>query len=437
MGKFGILNAVDKKAREMHRNLITKVTSFDELLLHPEIRNAVIHSVLGHLEYQQPTHIQIISTKMMRAPRKNALARHDWLLAAETGSGKTLAYLAPLMSTIKEKADAAGKRSGGVKMVVLVPTLELVSQVGAVAGKIGAATGLTTMALDGSGPGPRQLAMQLSKGVDVLVCSPTKLLTLAKHVPAMTYGAMQQCDAVVVDEADSLMNESFEADTERAIRMAPGATDLVFCTATIPRQFDRALRSRYPDTFRIVTPSVHRAPKKIDFRVVEVFRPPYYDDKRLALLQALYAIHSDGTEEGLVKRVVIFVNKRDDVAPLVAHLNKNHYPAVGIDGAMSPDERRQAADEFLTGPQQADPADTVRLKALVCTDLMARGVDMKRIRNVILYDLPYSSSDLLHRIGRTGRLNSRGRCLLLVSKKESQGWVRGLQKVVKAGLAIA
>jgi ATP-dependent RNA helicase MRH4 len=121
----------------------------------------------------------------------------------------------------------------------------------------------------------------------------------------------------------------------------------------------------------------------------------------------------------------------------VEHLNEHHYPTVGIEGRMSLEERRKAADEFVNDPQDAAADDKVRIKALVCTDLMARGIDMKRIRNVILYDLPYSSSDLLHRIGRTGRLNSRGRCLLFVSKKESQGWVRGLQKVIKSGLAIA
>ena len=88
-------------------------------------------------------------------------------------------------------------------------------------------------------------------------------------------------------------------------------------------------------------------------------------------------------------------------------------------------------------PLDATEESGSKVKILVTTDLLARGIDMDNVRNVILFDLPYSSADLLHRAGRTGRMGKRGRVFLFVDKKESKSWVKGLEKVVRKGMALA
>ena len=179
-------------------------------------------------------------------------------------------------------------------------------------------------------------------------------------------------------------------------------------------------------------------PRNIDFRVIEVFNPPYLNSKPLALQQALYAIHNDNTEPGLVKRTVVFVNSKDSLEPLTEMLKEKGYDAVSVSGGMDLAQRKELVNEFIEPiPLTSDKEGSSKVKVLITTDLLARGIDMDNVRNVILYDLPYSSVDLLHRAGRTGRMGKRGRVFLFVDKKESRSWVKGLEKVVRRGMALA
>ncbi|ANB12713.1 Mrh4p [Sugiyamaella lignohabitans] len=439
-GKFSVLYELDRKSRESHRNVLSKVDSFEALKIESSVRDSIMETVLGHLEIIKPTPIQTLAVKAIQGRRKNPLEQHTWLLAAETGSGKTLAYLAPLLSKLKVEEEEPGweliKELPGPRAVILVPSAELIAQVDSVIKKIKSTVPLSSVACL-PGVSTRYIHSRLAKGIDILICTPDKLAQLSKNSNLAKIQYLQRCKMLVIDEADSLMNDSFRDATLGSIGFMPNLLDLVFCTATIPRQFDRILREKYPDTTRLVTPKIHKLPGHIDFRVVEVFRPPYMDNKMLALKQALFAIYHDGSEDGLTKRVIVFVNRKESVSPLVTELNTSGFISIGIDGTVKPTERKQLIEDFISPAKTIEESGGQKLKVLVTTDLMARGVDTNRVRNIILYDLPLSSADLLHRAGRTGRLGARGRVLLLVNKKESQSWVKGLEKAVRKGLALA
>lgn len=440
-GKFAGLQMIDPKARIQGENTIAKVNSFEALKIDAGVRSAIENEVLGHLSYKNPSAIQVLVTKAIQARRKSPEEFRSFLVAAETGSGKTLAYLAPLLSKLKEQEVSDPNWSHLqelpiIRSIILVPTVELTAQVTAVVKKICHTAKLSSFALSPE-VSPKSITEKLNRRIDVLITTPDKFLASFRNQNSLK-GHLKYCKSVVVDEADTLMDESFIESTQKVLdATTSSATDLVFCSATIPRRFEKIMSKLYPEAYRIVTPSLHKIPRHIDFRVVEVFNPPYLNSKPLALQQALYAIHNDNTEPGFLKRVVVFLNHKDDIAGLSAFLSEKGYNAVSITGKMTFAERKDLVSEFVNPAAAINEAESSKVRVLLTTDLLSRGIDMNNIRNVILYDLPYSSVDLIHRAGRTGRMGKRGRVFLFVEKKESRGWVKGLEKVVKKGMVLA
>lgn len=438
-GSFASLKMIKKPERVAKQHILEKIDTFKALMLDHGVRSGILDGVLPHLEYKKPTSIQTLAIKSIMTKRRNREEFRAFLLAAETGSGKTLAYLGPLATKLKQRENdkewSQIEELPIVRSVILVPTLELVAQVLQTVKSVSHFAKLSSVGFTAESS-PRAIKDTLRKRIDILVCTPEKFLSVFKD-PNSLKGHLKHCQAIVVDEADTLMDDTFVEYTQKVISGIPSISDLIFCSATIPRRFDKVMRRLYPDAERIVAPMIHKVPKHIDFRVIEVFNPPYLNSKSLALQQALFAIHHDNTEPGKVKRVVVFVNSKSSVAPIVDNLKEHSYDAIGVSGGMSLDERRNIVEEFTHPVEIGEGQEASKVKVLVATDLLARGIDMDNVRNVILYDLPYSSVDLLHRAGRTGRMGKRGRVFLFVEKKESKSWVKGLEKVVRRGMALA
>ncbi|KAG2732811.1 hypothetical protein G9P44_003801 [Scheffersomyces stipitis] len=399
-------------------------------------------------------------------------------LAAETGSGKTWAYLSSLLSKLKEdefglyesseEKYRASRNAQMVKSVVLVPTHDLVEQVYSTleransikfdVEKIGANSRLKeflqlpeqngslnlSILKWGSGEAHKKLFDRCLKGrVDVLVTTPGKLASLSKLQNVnRPYRFLNHVEYCVLDEADTLMDESWIETTMPVIEKFKKLRDLIICSATIPKRFQTTLNRIFPtddSIINIVTPSLHKLPKQIKVSVIDSELSPYHGSKTRALAQALYAITRDGTEPGLVKRVIVFVNKKESVNSLVDTLvNKfSHRPedVIGITGEDKPEERSEKLEPFIKPAEsiEEDPLNS-KIKVLVTSDLMARGVNFVGIKNVIIMDIPHNSVDLVHRIGRTGRMNQSGRVILIVDKKKNKAWLSGLPNAVKRGI---
>lgn len=405
-------------------------------------------------------------------------------IAAETGSGKTWAYSAPMLTKLKEEdmelynisqeAYDEAKKLATIRALVLLPTHELVEQVyttlkAACSQKFDLEAVIDNKLMSdpkyasflhatdqqdglhlnvkkfGAGDSHRVLFDGIKSRVDVLVTTPGKIQGLAKlqnvDRPFRFFTNVQYC---VVDEADTLMDNSWVDDTTAVLRRLNRCKDLVFCSATIPKQFNRTLSQMFPDDKSIIhinTPSLHKIPRQIVVKIIDAQVSPYNGSKTRCLAQALYAIHNDGTEPGYVKRILVFVNEKKDVRPLVETLVKKYgnrpEDIIGITGDQKAEDRKDMLEPFLKPAELVeDDPDQSKIKVLVTTDLMARGLNFVRIKNVILMDLPNTSVDLMHRVGRTGRMRQSGRVFVIIDKKTGKSWIKGLPNVVKRGITV-
>lgn len=406
-------------------------------------------------------------------------------IAAETGSGKTWAYLAPIFSKLKEddailygrskKAYSEAKQYETIRSVVLLPTHELVDQVFATAN--GAATApldmesiLLSKSVEssgfseflqlpenqnnlnlkvvkwGSGDSHEKLFRACESGrIDMLVTTPAKIEGLAKlNNVARPFRLFNFVDYCVVDEADTLLDKSWFKSTAGILLRFEKLKDLIMCSATIPKEFSKSLKSMFKDessVIKIVTPQIHKIPKQIVLKVIDAQLAPFHGSKTRCLAQALYAIHNDGTEAGYVKRILIFVNEKKDVEPLVETLitkyGHQRSDVVGVTGQDTASERVDKLEAFINpATRLEDDLDGSKIKVLVTTDLLARGLNFQGIKNVILMDLPRNSIDLIHRVGRTGRMRQSGRVFVIIDKKTKKSWIKGLPRAVKQGATL-
>lgn len=454
----------------------------------------------------KPSPVQIAAIKkinQMRKPRKSQAHETNnsilqelidenekkklkvFTIAAETGSGKTWAYLASVFSKLKEddahlfsrskKLYEDSKQYETIRSIILLPTHELVEQV------YKTAHDAATMPLDietdvdakslaapgfreflklpenqnslnlnvvkwGSGDSHEKLFNACKRGrVDMLVTTPSKIQGLAKltNIPRQ-FRFFNFVDYCVVDEADTLLDGSWFKDTATVLLRLTKLKDLIMCSATIPKDFNKSLKTMFKDessVIKIVTPLIHKIPKQIVLKVIDAEQSPYHGSKTRCLAQALYAIHNDGTEAGFVKRILVFVNEKKDVEPLVDTLltkyGHKRTDIIGVTGGDSATDRSEKIEPFIHSatPLEEDP-DGSKIKVLVTTDLLARGLNFLGIKNVILMDVPRNSVDLIHRVGRTGRMRQSGRVFVIINKKSKKSWIKGLPRAIKHGATL-
>lgn len=404
-------------------------------------------------------------------------------VAAETGSGKTWSYLSILLSKLKEddltlfnkhKQGFEQSRSVSVvRSVILLPTNELVDQVystlqsanhvpldldkNLVNKKIlsdkyyqpfleyedtANTLGYNIIKWGAGDPASKLFNNLHNKPIDVLVTTPTKLQSLGKQNNSddlNPYRYLYNVQYCIIDEADTLFDSSWVNDTTAILNKFSKCKDLILCSATIPKKFSRTVEHYFKDqTINVVTPALHKVPKQINVKIIDSELTPYNGSKTRALAQALYAIQKDGTEQGYVKRIIVFVNNKKDVLPLTSILatkyHQNPDNLVGISGLDSPPERTDKIKPFISAPQES--TEDNQIKVLITTDLFARGVNFQGVKNVILMDFPNSSVDLVHRIGRTGRMKQSGRVFIITDKESRKSWIKSLPNVTKQGIRI-
>jgi ATP-dependent RNA helicase MRH4, mitochondrial len=249
----------------------------------------------------------------------------------------------------------------------------------------------------------------------------------------------------------------------------PTLTHLVLCSATIPTALEAQLSTQFPGMQRIVAPKIHTAPRRIEFEMV------LERDKLAALLSTLRSIQLSGSEPDKdVKRVIVFCNARETVRQVYDYLkaeseisarNGDPYYFELIPFTRENFDRHSAIERF-NQPHPGDRHETLQsdvparpapssdisarlearkrvpkmLRVLITTDMASRGLDTIGAKNLVLFDIPFSSIDLLHRLGRTARAGTRGKATLLVSRNEYRGrtklWVNEIRDRVIKGVAL-
>ena len=349
--------------------------SFSTLGLHADLL-----SVLDTLGYQTPTPIQ-------QAAIPEVLAGHDVMAGAQTGTGKTAAFALPLIQRHLER-DTSEK---AIRVLVLTPTRELAQQVHQSFVKYSQGLGLNSVvAYGGASINPQIDA--LDAGCDVLVATPGRLLELAMKELI----DLSTVETLILDEADRMLDMGFIIDIERILKRLPDTRQTLFFSATFNDEVFALSKTILNQPKLIEVAERNATAAKVEQRIYEV------DNKRKAGLVA-YLIGSKNWQQ-----VLIFTRTKQAVDDLVKELGKDGINAVGVHGDKSQGARDRGLEEFKTG----------QVRALVATDVAARGLDIEQLQYVINYELPYNAEDYIHRIGRTGRAGKEGLAISLVSAKE-------------------
>ena len=466
------------------KEAIKAIDNFDKFDLLPSLKKAIVQDALKGMQDIMPSPIQRLAIPALLGQSIGPFTRtkedgfQSFLLAAETGSGKTLAYLIPSIDAMKraEASDQAviewTKRQADIRkhesgpryrgpqfdephpnmarprIIVLVPTAELAAQVGAVAKMLSHETKFISEVLSADMKANVIHRNVFSpRGVDFITTTPHLLASIAESDP----NVMSRVTHLVIDEADSLLDRSFSpVTTEILDRSTPSLKQLILCSATVPRRLDKILAERFPGMNRLTTPSLHAIPRRIQMGVIDVGKDPYNNNKLLACHDALWTISKESAEVDYgqkdmtpLRRVLVFVNERGTTQVVADYLASKGISAVALH-RDTPEARQQKALKIFTetcretvSKQEVSQRRGLKnLEVLVATDIAARGIDTLGVRHVILYDVPHSTIDFIHRLGRAGRMGRRGRGIILVSKQDRKDVVAEVKESMFMGLAL-
>jgi len=342
-------------------------------------------AALDEAEYLEPTPIQA-----GLIPR--ALAGVDVMGQAQTGTGKTAAFVIPILEKLLPRTQVAGPQA-----LVLVPTRELAVQVRDEAAKLAAGRNVHVVALYGGKP-IRQQIDQLRRGAELIVGTPGRVLDLLSRA-ALQLGELQ---FVVLDEADRMLDIGFRPDIEKILRRCPQSRQTMLLSATIPPPVKR-LAERYM-----------REPESLDFSTkdlaVETIEQHYFTvdpERKFDLLVKLLQRENP-------HQAIVFCRTKRGTEKVCRHL-ADLFPSVDtIHGDLQQSGRDRVMRKFRDG----------KVKVLVATDVVGRGIDVTSISHIINYDVPQFCDDYVHRVGRTGRMGREGVAFTFVSPEEGNELTR-------------
>jgi ATP-dependent RNA helicase RhlE len=362
--------------------------SFETFNFHPSIMAGV--RTLG---YTKPTPIQLQAIPPITQGR-------DVIGLAQTGTGKTAAFVLPILQRLLQ-----GPR-GRVRALIISPTRELTEQTCEAINDLGEQTKLQSVAIYG-GVSMEQQTRQLIKGVEIIAACPGRLLD---HLWKGTVD-LSHLEVLVIDEADRMFDMGFLPSIRGILQCILHRRQTLLFSATMPGGIRRLTREILHDP---VTVQIGRT---LPAKTVSHSMYPVKQHLKTALLKEL--LRKTDTES-----VLVFTRTKHRALRVTQQLAKAGFRATSLQGDM-PQYRRQAAlNGFRTGS----------VKILVATDIAARGIDVLSISHVINYDMPESTDDYIHRIGRTGRVDKSGDALTFVTDADA-GKIRALEQLLNAPLA--
>jgi len=351
--------------------------TFDELGLHPDLTKAI-----RDLGYIRPTPIQSQAIQ----PAMNG---SDIMGSAQTGTGKTAAFALPLLHRLLTQPRAGQ----GARALILTPTRELAQQVTDDFKALGKHTKIRAAPIYGGvGMGPQLHALRT--GVEIIVATPGRLLDHMGRGAA----AFRQVEALVVDEADRMLDMGFLPDIKRILAQLPGQRQTMLFSATFPMDIQKLAHSilRQP-----VKAQVDAKP----MAAVGITHAVYPVSQHLKTALLLRILNDLG---GAKTSILIFVKMKHKADRLKQILEREGYRAGVIHGDRSQGQRQAALQAFREG----------RYPILVATDIAARGLDVDGISHVINFNVPTTPEDYIHRAGRTARAEAVGDAFTLMDPEE-------------------
>ncbi len=355
---------------------------------------------LAGLGYEEPTPIQ-------REAIPHLLAGRDLLGQAATGTGKTAAFALPLLQRLP--ATAPGPSSPGI--LVLVPTRELAMQVAEAFHRYGRPLGTVVVPIYGGQEFSRQIRA-LSRGVHVVVATPGRALDHLRRKSLDLSGV----SAVVLDEADEMLDMGFAEDIETILEAAPAGRQTALFSATIPARI-KAIAERHLDHPHRITIAREKTAAGSLPRIRQVAFVVPRAHKVTALGRIL-----DVEAPALA---LVFCRTRTEVDALAETLTSHGYRAEALHGGMTQEQRDRVMKRTRGGG----------VDLLIATDVAARGLDIEQISHVINYNVPESPAAYEHRIGRTGRAGREGVAITLVEPREHR-MLRSIEQVTRQRIEV-
>ena len=333
----------------------------------------------------------------------------DVMGAAQTGTGKTAAFALPLLHRLlKHENTSTSPARHPVRALVLLPTRELADQVAQAIKAYAKHTQIRTTVVFG-GMDMKPQTLELKRGVEVLVATPGRLLD---HIEAKN-AVLNQVEYVVLDEADRMLDIGFLPDLQRILSFLPKQRTTLLFSATFSPEIKRLASSYLQDPITVEVARSNATASTVEQHFYSVGD----DDKRHALHQIL--------RQRQLKQAFVFVNSKLGCARLSRSLEREGLNATALHGDKSQDERLKALDAFKKG----------EVDLLVCTDVAARGLDIKDVPAVFNFDIPFNAEDYVHRIGRTGRAGQSGLAVSFVSKSDAR-LVADIEKLIKTKIEL-
>ena len=371
--------------------------NFEELNLAPAIVQAVREQ-----GYETPTPIQAQAIPAV-------LAGQDLLAGAQTGTGKTAAFTLPVLHKLSQ-SEPGKNRFGGkaIRALVLTPTRELAAQVEESVRDYGKHLQLDSAVIFG-GVGMNPQINRVKKGVDILVATPGRLLDLQGqgHLDLSTV------EILILDEADRMLDMGFIHDVKKVLALLPKDKQSLLFSAT------------FSDEIRDLANGLLKNPQSIQVtprnttvqRITQVIHPVGRGKKKEVLLHII--------QQHNWSQVLVFTRTKFGANNVADYLTKNGVKAMALHGNKSQSARTQALAGFKSGD----------IRALVATDIAARGIDIEELPHVVNYEIPNIPEDYVHRIGRTGRAGNSGEAVNLVCLDE-EGFMMEIERFTKQEIPV-
>lgn len=323
------------------------------------------------------------------------IAGKDILACAQTGTGKTAAFLLPIIHRLLTEHHDNHK----INSLIIVPTRELAVQIAQTLEGMSYFTNISSIAVYGGSNGALFSAEKkaLTSGVDMVICTPGRMIA---HLN-MGYVKLDAVKYLVLDEADRMLDMGFSDDIIKITSFLPKQRQNLLFSATMPDKIRKlALKILHqPEEINI---AISKPPEKI---VQEAF--VVYEEQKPALIKALL-------KQKQFENIIIFCSRKQNVKQLTYELQKAKFTVEQIHSDLEQDKREQVLMDFKSK----------KLKILVATDILSRGIDIEDINLVINYDVPNDAEDYIHRIGRTARAATDGTAYTIISEKEQRKFAR-------------
>jgi ATP-dependent RNA helicase RhlE len=330
------------------------------------------------------------------------MAGRDLLGIAQTGTGKTAAFALPILHRLAEDRRAAPRRS--CRVLVLSPTRELATQIGESFKAYGKHLGVSVAVVFGGVKYGGQMRA-LAPGVDVLVATPGRLIDHLQEKSIVLDGV----ETFVLDEADQMLDMGFIVPIRRIVKFLPRQRQNLFFSATMPGEIEKLTGEILnPDPLKVsVTPQATTV-ERINQRDVFVEQ-----QRKRALLAELF-------DDAAFKRVIVFTRTKRGADRVARGLEQVGIEAAAIHGDKSQGQRERALAAFKKG----------EVRALVATDIAARGIDIDAVSHVVQFELPNVPEAYVHRIGRTARAGADGSAVAFCADDE-RNLLRDIEKVTR------